>query len=651
MHSGLSFIAISLAILGFAAYFHIETAEEKGHHGNTSSSGHSLFHRIPSWFYLILLSLFFIRTGLWAWRTNTVNYHPIDMLIFEAEGKYEAYANQSAVSKTLADAVKNYRERYNRHPPPGFDHWYTYATERNSAIIDDFDSIYENLLPFHALAPQEIRRRTWDMVSNPWHDASGLSVRSGKVDISPNVMATHRWMLDGLVQMIRHFAEWLPDMDLAFNVNDECRIAVPYRDIERMRSLGRQPQSLDEKPINKFSGDRGVQWPPVPPEPNSNRKLREMSWQRTFYEFGSVGCPPGSPARNQRLWDVSGLCTSCSAPQSLGAYLANWTLAGDICHQPDLASLHGIYISPAAFKGSHDLYPIFSQSKVHGFNDILYPSAWNYIDKAKYAPTDEFPDVPYANKNNSLFWRGATSEGVSPGKGQWKGMTRQRFIHLANDINGTGPPQTLLLPDPHQSNASHQSLAYSPVSIADLTRLVSTDVHVVRTKLDQPDSIARCGGEDCPQQAAEFAPIVLPTDFQAHWSYRYLLDLDGAGFSGRFLPFLQSRSLPFKAGLFREWWDDRVIAWQHFIPLDVRGHGLWATLAYFAGLEGKLNGREVRLEAHESQGERVAENGRLWAEKVLRKEDMEIYFFRLLLEWGRLTDDARDSIGFDVDAG
>jgi len=35
----------------------------------------------------------------------------------------------------------------------------------------------------------------------------------------------------------------------------------------------------------------------------------------------------------------------------------------------------------------------------------------------------------------------------------------------------------------------------------------------------------------------------------------------------------------------------------------------------------------------------------------LRREDMEIYFFRLLLEWGRLTDDGRDEIGFDVDAG
>jgi hypothetical protein len=30
---------------------------------------------------------------------------------------------------------------------------------------------------------------------------------------------------------------------------------------------------------------------------------------------------------------------------------------------------------------------------------------------------------------------------------------------------------------------------------------------------------------------------------------------------------------------------------------------------------------------------------------------MEVYFFRLLLEWGRLTDDNRDNIGFKSSRG
>jgi hypothetical protein len=49
---------------------------------------------------------------------------------------------------------------------------------------------------------------------------------------------------------------------------------------------------------------------------------------------------------------------------------------------------------------------------------------------------------------------------------------------------------------------------------------------------------------------------------------------------------------------------------------------------------------------HNLEGERIAEEGREWAGKVLRKEDMEIYMFRLLLEWGRVVNDRREEIGF-----
>lgn len=48
-----------------------------------------------------------------------------------------------------------------------------------------------------------------------------------------------------------------------------------------------------------------------------------------------------------------------------------------------------------------------------------------------------------------------------------------------------------------------------------------------------------------------------------------------------------------------------------------------------------------------TEAETIAEEGREWAGKVLRKEDMRVYMFRLLLEWGRLTDDRRDELGFD----
>ena len=219
--------------------------------------------------------------------------------------------------------------------------------------------------------------------------------------------------------------------------------------------------------------------------------------------------------------------------------MSNWTSAADICQQPDMENLHGFYLSPAAYKASHELFPVFSQSKAPGYNDILYPSPWNYLEKAKYEPNDEHPDIPFEKKANTLFWRGGTSEGVSPGSGTWKGMARQRFIHLANNINNTTPPQPILLPHP----ATSSQLRYVDVPTSELTKHLSVDVHIVET-------IVRCGGQDCPDQSLEFSPLAQPIDFQSHWAHKYLLDLDGAGFSGRFLPFLFSRSLPFKAALF-----------------------------------------------------------------------------------------------------
>ena len=97
------------------------------------------------------------------------------------------------------------------------------------------------------------------------------------------------------------------------------------------------------------------------------------------------------------------------------------------------------------------------------------------------------------------------------------------------------------------------------------------------------------------------------------------------------------------------------------MPVDVRLHGLLSTLAYFTGgdtdaaspdavdKDGGEDGKAVALmKGNVMAGELIAEAGREWAGKVLRKEDMEIYMFRLLLEWGRLTDDRRDEIGFVV---
>lgn len=600
---------------------------------------------------VVLFLLLIILTYPGWWKSNIINFHPIDMLVYQAKSQYDQYRADATRSSSLGEAVAQYRQRYSRNPPPGFDVWYQYAMNRSSVIIDNYDQIHNDLLPLWALTPNELRVSTWEMVSNPWNEISGITVRRGIATVQDNVLPTHRWMLEGVAIFMNSFAQYLPDMDLAFNLNDEPRVAIPYDNLMRFREQGRGSGGANEPA--SWSENRSDGWLAISEQDFPDTVFTDMSFRNTFAAYGSVGCPSSSMARNNpHISSQSHICISCVAPHSLGQFISNWSLAADVCHQPDLAHLHGFYLSPAAFKASYAPRPVFSQSKPHGYNDILYPSAWNYMDKAVYHPTEPsgipgeegynpgHPDPPFSSKHNVLFWRGATSEGVSSGDHSWRGMARQRLVHMTNNLTSSShDAATIILPDLKSHSGKLKYHVVAGAKIKDLG--LNTDIAIV-------DRIARCGGvglHDCTDQEAEFA-LVPPSDFQDHWQYRYLFDLDGAGFSGRFLPFLQSRSLPFKTALFREWYDDRLTAWRHFVPLDLRLHGVWSTLAYFAGVNGKMNGREMHMGAHLKEGEMIAEEGRKWANQVLRKDDMEIYFFRLLLEWGRLTDDNRENLGF-----
>lgn len=92
----------------------------------------------------------------------------------------------------------------------------------------------------------------------------------------------------------------------------------------------------------------------------------------------------------------------------------------------------------------------------------------------------------------------------------------------------------------------------------------------------------------------------------------------------------------FRAAGFRQWFEERLTPWRDFIPLDARGVGdLAGALSFFTN---DKNGQK--------EAERIATEGAEIAQKVLRKEDMEVYMFRLLLEWGRIIDDQRGQLGF-----
>ena len=281
-------------------------------------------------------------------------------------------------------------------------------------------------------------------------------------------------------------------------------------------------------------------------------------------------------------------------------FVYNVTAMSDVCHSPSLSGTFGFFDRPNAYNLALDLFPIFSQSKISSYNDILYPSPWYWYEKVSY---DETMDRPWDEKEPRLYWRGSTTGGFSR-NGGWRRQHRQRFVQKLNAADNA----TILV----NEGGKGAEAQWAPQSVPRGEYRDLLDVYF--------SSVGQCDPGDCRAQE-EFFELREHAEQQDAWAYRYLADVDGNAFSGRFYAFLRSRSLVLKLAVFREWHAEWLRPWAHYLPLSLRGDD-WL--------------ESVRYLRHDPRGERearrLADQQRDWAEKVLRHEDMEVWFFRLLLE-------------------
>lgn len=83
--------------------------------------------------------------------------HPIFELMEKAEAEWDAKVARQ--SRTLADAVVEYRRRYRRPPPRGFDKWWAWAQRNRVVLVDEYDQILHDIEPFFALDPRDFAHR------------------------------------------------------------------------------------------------------------------------------------------------------------------------------------------------------------------------------------------------------------------------------------------------------------------------------------------------------------------------------------------------------------------------------------------------------------------------------------------------------------
>ena len=351
--------------------------------------------------------------------------HPIWHLINNAEHELEAVKTRQ--SKTLRDAVAEYRRRYKTPPPPNFDKWFKFAQERGVQLVDEFDTIHDLITPFWGLKPSTIRARAKEALGRD-NSLMGVQIRGGKVT---HVAGAKEWQREATAGMMKGFVAHLPDMDLAFNVHDEPRVVVPYEDMARLIAKAKdvnmpaayaaaEPRnSFTEKPSGINDGGRF--------EEAAVTRFNVFAHQATW-THSRMSCPPDSPSRileeDERVDDRSRYALG-----ELG-FVYNETAMSDICLSPSLGSRYGFFDRPNAYNIVHDLFPIFSQSKISSYADIIYPSPWYWFEKVAY---DEKQDKPWPEKldrrtggaRRRAGSAGRAGGGGSTGSGSCGGSTRR----------------------------------------------------------------------------------------------------------------------------------------------------------------------------------------------------------------------------------
>lgn len=105
--------------------------------------------------------------------SGVVTEHPITSLM--ADAKVDFAKRLAKQSKTLPEAVAEYKRRYQRDPPRGFDDWWAFATENDFKFTDEFDGIVEDLAPFWTLSGEELRLRAFQVVRLVWRELDFLT--------------------------------------------------------------------------------------------------------------------------------------------------------------------------------------------------------------------------------------------------------------------------------------------------------------------------------------------------------------------------------------------------------------------------------------------------------------------------------------------
>lgn len=375
------------------------------------------------------------------------------------------------------------------------------------------------------------------------------------------------WIVDDLGMLLREVWNDLPDVEFAFDVIDEPRIIITQ-------------DMLDTGGVS---------------EPEFQDADHHSIWNRATSSCKQLSATPHSP-------NVDDL----GIP-----FVQDWKQAKDVCAHPEYGLMHGFFATPASCLLTDAPIPVLSQAAPSSFGDIKYPSPW-YQEKVDEEDYKVEEDPSWEDKSANLYWAGSTT-GQYSRNGSWKHAHRPRFVQLIQTFNET----------------EHLYMKQTKAGSWSSYKAVEDHSALFDVKLT---AIIQCEEKDCEEQKAYFS--VGDHDREEgnkQFQSQFAFDIDGNSFSGRFYTLLQSRSVVLKQTVLKEWHDERLVPWVHFIPVSMSMAELPEIMRYMTSDE---NGK--------GRAKEIANASRDWHGKVLRREDFTIYLYRLMLELARIMDPKRE---------
>lgn len=473
--------------------------------------------------------------------SNILARHPVDTLIYQSRTSADRWLVQASTSQSVRVAVDEYRDRHSgRSPPPGFDVWFEFAKSRGSVVLDHFQQIEDDILPFWGLSPSKIREDITQLGTN--RDIGLVNIRNGVATHQPAVDPSNDGVMDDLVGLIQPFAQHLQDMDLPINLLDRPRVLATWSDRNRFRKGGTVKNLLAPGLAKRDDeqappADEGAEKESGKDAQKLQNRLRDRQFSTAWEQQRNLGqaCPPGSLSRSGFYSNNRDFCSRCVNVHARGQFLSDWSLAQDLCHQPDMFNLHGFYMSELPLKPFSELVPMFSRSKTDRFSDILIP-----LSRGDDTYSTDSKEKPLVNKEARLFWRGdvGTDFGMVPLR-LLSGGHQERLSHLANNATATDyVTMSLAIP------GDKEKFRYERVPLSELTAALKLDVGISDYSL--------CTSPECDAAKREFGFKPRDENDKERMNSRYIMVMDSdEGPPRDFLKILRSESVPFVASVFK----------------------------------------------------------------------------------------------------